>query len=192
MIIYYDVAQKKGKHETKHSWLVGHGVSVKPLPLPCGDYIIENERVRDVLMRKSKRGINVKKMDLIGTYDTVVDTKENIQEIINNVCGKSHGRFRDECILAKNNGVKLIILIENDNMVKSIDDLDHWDNPRARLQKWITTIAGERRKILKYPNATSGTTLKKALHTMEDKYGVQFLFCKPEDAGRRVLELLEV
>ena len=39
---------------------------------------------------------------------------------------------------------------------------------------------------------TSGQTLAKALLTMQKKYGVEFLFCRPEEAGAKVLELLGV
>ena len=43
-----------------------------------------------------------------------------------------------------------------------------------------------------YPNATKGETLAKACLTMQLKYGVEFLFCRPEDAGEKILELLGV
>lgn len=60
------------------------------------------------------------------------------------------------------------------------------------MQKWTTTPSGERRKVLLSPNATKGETLAKAIETMEQKYGVKFLFCKPEEAGAMILKLLEV
>ena len=48
------------------------------------------------------------------------------------------------------------------------------------------------RKIQKYPKATRGEQLMKACMTMEQKYGVKFLFCRPEDSGEKILELLGV
>lgn len=192
MIVIEDKAQKIGKHELKHSYFESCGVSLKRYPLPVGDYVLENNRLSDVILRKKKRGVEVKKMDLLGTYDVSVDTKFSIQEIESNVCGKQHDRFRDECILAKNNYIKLYVLVENDDEVKSIDDLKKWDNPRLHTQKWVTTPGGERRKVLKYPKATSGETLAKALNTMQERYGVIFKFCSPEEAGAMVLELLGV
>lgn len=52
------------------------------MPLPCGDYIIANEKVADVINRKKERGIPVKKMDFLGTYNVTVDTKKDIQELV--------------------------------------------------------------------------------------------------------------
>ena len=190
MIVIEDKAQQNNKHELKHEYFESHGIYWERYPIPVGDYILANEQVLDVIARKQKRGTDIKKMDFLGTYQTCVDTKKDLQEIIGNICGPQHDRFRDECILAQNNGIKLYVLIENENWVKSIDDLEEWDNPRLRIQKWITTPSGQRRKVFKYPDATKGTTLAKAIRTMTKKYGVEFQFCRPEESGAKILELL--
>jgi ribosome-associated protein len=41
-----------------------------------------------------------------------------------------------------------------------------------------------------YPTATKGITLKKACITMTQKYGVEFMFCRPNEAAEKVIELL--
>lgn len=188
--IIEDKAQQAKKHEIKHQWFSENNVNLLNMPLPVGDYILLTERVEDVLKRKEKRGIPVKKMDFLGSYKICVDTKRDIQEIIGNICGKEHERFRDEVLLAKNNGIYLYVLIENEDGIDCIDDLLLWENPRAKIQKWVTTPSGHRRKVLKYPKATSGSILAKAMKTMSEKYGVKFLFCKPEEAGEKILNLL--
>lgn len=190
VIVIEDKGQQEKKHELKHLWFENHGIYWERYPLPCGDYILGTEKVINVISRKQKRGMEPKKMDFLGTYRVSVDTKKDLQEIITNICGEQHERFRDECILAQNNGIKLYVLIENKDDVRSIADLDYWENPRAKMKKWVTTPSIERRKVLKYPRATSGPTLAKAMRTMEEKYGVQFLFCTPEESGARLLELL--
>ena len=169
------------------------GIEVLYYPLPTGDYTIGNDKVMDVIKRKTARGIEPKKMDFLGTYTRVVDTKKDIQELIGDICGKQHGRFRDECIFAQNNGIKLIILVENTDGVKEIRDLFRWQNPRMhrynkinymhRLGKW------ENIPTPKSP-PTSGEILAKACLTMELKYDVKFEFCTPNESGRRVIELL--
>ena len=121
MVILEDMGQKEEKHLIKNRWFYENGIEVIRAPLPVGDYIIADEKVMDVLERKGRRGMHPKKMDFLGTYNVSVDTKESIGEIINNICGKSHDRFRDECILAQNNGVQLHILVENEDGVTSID-----------------------------------------------------------------------
>lgn len=188
--IIEDRAQQEGKHENKHLWFKEHNVDYFQAPLPVGDYILCTDSVLDVIRRKEKRGVLLKKMDFLGTYKTTVDSKKDIQEIIGNICGPQHDRFRDECILAQNNGIKLYVLVENEDGVKCIDDLFNWKNPRAKIQRWVTTPSGKRRKILKYPDATKGETLAKAMKTMEEKYGVVFLFCNPDESGERILSIL--
>lgn len=197
MIIVEDLGQKCSgkvdKHKHKHKYWDEKGVKWERYPLPVGDYILCNDVVSDVIQRKQKRGIDVKKMDFLGSYKVCVDTKKDIQEIVGNVCGKQHPRFRDECILAQNNGIKLYVLIENEDGVKSINDVFRWQNPKLREYNKITDMQAQgkwlSRKLPKQP-PTIGQTLAKALLTMQLKYGVEFLFCRPEEAGEIILELL--
>ena len=194
MIIIEDKAQQTNKHNNKHQYWEKSGVDYIQLPLPVADYILMNDKVQDVINRKSHRGIEVKKMDLLGTYTVAVDTKKDLQEIISNICGAQHDRFRDECLLAQNNGIKMYVLIEDDGgycdkkqtiynkPVTCIEDLFSWKNPRLFI--W-------QKGKQKYPSATKGQTLAKAMLSMELKYGVKFEFCKKSESGKRVIELLE-
>ena len=119
-----------------------------------------------------------------------MDTKRDIQEAIGNICGSQHDRFRDEVILAQRNQIKLYILVENSDGVSNLDDLDVWENPRAKMKKWIREADGSRKQVFVSPKATKGTSLAKAMRTMQEEYGVQFLFCRPEETGRKILDLL--
>lgn len=193
MILISDRAQQKGKHTIKENYWAKNGVEVLFHPLPCGDYILANDKVLDVIERKTKRGIDTKKMDFLGTYNLVVDTKKDIQELIGDICGKQHSRFRDECILAMNNGIKLIILVENKDGVKETRDLFKWQNPRMHRYNKINYM----HRIGKWENIptpksppTSGETLAKACLTMNLKYGVEFMFCTPYESGAKVVEIL--
>ena len=181
------------------------------MPLPCGDYIIANEKVMDVINRKNERGIPVKKMDFLGTYDVTVDTKKDIQELVGDICGKQHARFRDECILAQNNGIKLYVLVQNagglvkgtkdiyNPTIRNLDDLHRWRNPRLFEMKRTNEIIGYYRssgnpiykRVQKYPAATRGETLMKACKTMQKKYGVEFVLCSNSEQGAKVIELLQ-
>lgn len=189
-----DVGQKANLHTKKNAYWLKHGIEVQRVGLPCGDYILVNDKVQDVLERKAARGISPKKMDFLGTYDICVDTKKDIQELVSDICGKQHERFRDECCLARNNGIQLVVLVENDyqilskrnnivnHTIHSLDELHKWKNPRLFIYK-----KGKQA----YPTATRGITLQKACHTMSWKYGVRFEFCSSDEAGRKVIELLK-
>ena len=137
-------------------------------------------------------------MDFLGTYNISVDSKKDMQEIIGNICGKQHDRFRDELLLAQNNNIQLYVLVENEDGIKTIDDVFRWHNPR--LDIWVQ----DRNNVIgfykngnpryarkqKYPKATRGPQLAKAMLSMQLKYGVKFEFCSPLESGAKILELL--
>lgn len=191
MKIAVDRNQFAGSHGLsnmeKHIQIERMGHELVSIPLQFGDYCILNDDMQETINR---RGKNLKKSDTAPFIKVCVDAKKNIQEIVGNICGKTHARFRDEIILSKAHGCKMYVLIENMDDVKSIDDLEQWHNPRLDMKKWIITPSGERRKVPKYPTATKGETLAKAMRTMQDKYSCEFLFCSPEESGAMVLELL--
>ena len=142
MIILQDKGQKKDKHVEKNQAWQKSGIQILDVPLPCGDYILGTEKVMDVISRKDKRGIPAKKMDFLGSYKATVDTKQSVLELVNNICGKQHARFRDECILAQNNGIKLYILVENLDGITCLDNLHEWKNPRAKIMTNGTKVIG--------------------------------------------------
>lgn len=171
MILLEDSRQQEHKHDTKAKYFAEHGVEVRRTKLYCGDYTLPTDQ------------------------SVCVDTKFCIQELIGDICGKSHVRFREECIRAQESNIKLIILVENERetlnakkglyneVIHSIDDLFHWINKRSFIWKGGKQL---------YPNATKGATLAKACLTMQIKYGVEFRFCDKKDSGRIILELLGV
>ena len=104
-----------------------------------------------------------------------IDTKANVEEIAQNIGGAEHARFREECKLARRCGGRLIILIENEHGYRCIDDVEAWVNPNVR----------------KTSRSIEGPRLAKAMRTMSDRYGVEFMFCSPEEAGKIIKQLLE-
>lgn len=208
-VILEDEGQKQGFHFAKHAVWENMGVKVVRMPLPVGDYVLQNDKTKDVVARKLSRKMKPKKMDFLGTYNICVDTKYDILELVNDICGQQHARFRDECILAQNNGIKLYIVVENrgglipetkdvyNKTIKSLEELHSWKNPRLFLMKRTKELLYYKngrpvfRMEQRYPMATKGETLQKACVTMEKKYGVRFLFCRPDEAAELVLSILE-
>ena len=195
MIIVEDTNQKTDKHGAVNEYFAEHGIEVIRQRLPCGDYVAMNDKMADVFDRKARRKISVKMMDLIGTYNVCVDEKYSIQELCQNVCGPQHARFRDELVLAQNNGIKLYVVVRNDpevihdndgvyvanKTITSLDKLSAWINPRL----WI-----RRRGQQLYPRATKGVTLMKSCFTLQKKYGCEIILCSSKDAGAKIVELL--
>jgi len=105
-----------------------------------------------------------------------VDTKSDMDEIASNIGGSAaeHKRFKNELILARDMGTKLYILIENDLGITNTSEVANWKNPRRFIS----------------PKAIDGQRLSRAMKTMEERYGCTFVFCSPEDAAKRINELL--
>lgn len=102
----------------------------------------------------------------------VIDRKKDLQEVAGNVC-QQHDRFVRELELAKELGYKLIVLVEEPN-ITALTGVCSWYNWRKR-----TNV-----------RAINGKTLYKIMHTMSEKYGVEWQFTKKEDCGKRIVELL--
>lgn len=101
-----------------------------------------------------------------------VDTKANMGEIESNLI-QDHERFREECVRAKEAGIQLVVLIQ-DQKIKSVADVFGWYNPRKRFS----------------PKAVSGRQLAKMMISMESKYAVKFKFCTKDEVGQQIINLL--
>lgn len=169
MIILEDTRNQVGKHDKKNAYFQKKGIEVRRTKLYCGDYTLPTDQ------------------------SVCIDTKRDIQELIGDICGKSHERFRNELIRAQESHIKLIILTEDDGgycdrkrtiynkPVTCIKDLFGWKNPRLFIFQ-----CGKQ----KYPKATKGQTLAKCLLTLETKYGCEFRFTLSTNSGEEVLRLL--
>lgn len=202
MKILEDVAQKAQKHKQKQDWLRTNGHELIRVPLPIGDYVKVTDRVQNVLVR---RGDKLKKMDLLGVTEMTIDTKQDLAEVVNNICGKSHARFRDEAILAQENGIRFVVLVEHSRYIKTLEDVKSWKNPRQfqyerKIRKeWgipkgadfeieVAELKKNGAKINRGP--TTGEELYKAMQTMAEKYNVIWEFCDKSETGRKIVELL--
>ena len=87
---------------------------------------------------------------------------------------QEHRRFRDECIRAKDAGIQLIILIEE---VLPVGGLRKWKSPIGRDGLPLSRI--------------NPATLRKAMITMQEEYGVKFRFCDARSTGKVLIEYLK-
>ena len=128
---------------------------------------------------------------IFGRGDVVIDTKQDMNEVYSNVI-TDHERFANEARLAREAGIKLIILV-TDPIVSSIDDVRLWRNPRR--ERWFMVKAMQRKgkmltvKQSKTPPCASDR-LQKAMVTMTLRYGITWLFCERERVGEEIIRLL--
>ena len=118
----------------------------------------------------------------------VIDRKKDLNELCGNVC-QQHDRFKAELIRAMQQNIKIVILVEHGEDVKSLEDVYFWENPRKHEVIW-KTVNGKRVKTVRSAKAIDGMQLYKSLCTIRDRYNVDFEFCTKEDTGKRIVEIL--
>lgn len=169
MILLEDTRNQINKHRNIHKYCEENEVEIIRNKLIVGDYMLPN------------------------VSNISIDTKFGLQEIMKNITEK---RFRNELLLSKKLGIKLIVLIENSSDINSIDEIPlKWKNPRLEYWKfkarkqlsqdlggWFAfceeeinkdnewelyrNLKGRNLKVIRPPQ--SPEQLKKALHTIED------------------------
>ena len=118
----------------------------------------------------------------------VIDRKKDLNELCGNVC-QQHDRFKAELIRAMQQNIKIVILVEHGEDVKSLEDVYFWENPRKHEVIW-KTVNGKRVKTARSAKAIDGMQLYQSLCTIRDRYNVDFEFCTKEETGKRIVEIL--
>lgn len=166
-IILEDTRNQPGKHNNIRRFCDKEDIRVVRTKLVVGDYALPT------------------------TQEVVVDTKYGLSEVYGNLV-QDHERFRRECILAQELGIRLIVLVEQ----SEIADLSHvheWHNPRYERYMYIKA-AHENGKMLRTklpPKAPiDSERLQNMMQTMSEKYGMEWRFCDKQDTGRVLCEIL--
>jgi len=109
-----------------------------------------------------------------GSGGISVDTKTlGVPEIASNMF-QEHERFRAECEMAQKCNIQLIVLIEE-------------VLPEGRLDKWVSPLNRDGKPKYKFDPAI----LRKAMITMQDRYGVRFRFCDGRSTGKELIAYLK-
>lgn len=118
----------------------------------------------------------IKKLDA-GDYfstdqgDVVVDRKQNLQELCGNL-SKGNGniiRFTNECRRAKEQGIRLVVLIEGTNC-QTVKDVSGWKSKYTKHSgKWLTD----------------------KMFNLTVSYNVEWQFCKKNETATKILEILK-
>lgn len=112
-----------------------------------------------------------------------VDTKKDCNELYQDLI-QDHRRFHNECELAQKCGIKLYVLVENKDGFTKPEDILKWKNPL-----YFRYLRDKKKGIERKPPA-SNVQLLKIMHSMSRDYGVEFLFCKTEEAAPLIVKLL--
>lgn len=108
-----------------------------------------------------------------GSGGISVDTKQDVKELAMDVF-QSHERFRRECETAQKCNIQLIILTEE-------------VLPGGRLDNWVSPLDRNGKPKYKF----NPVILRKAMITMQERYGVRFRFCDGRSTGKVLIEYLK-
>ena len=141
----FDTRERKNEHIK--SYFDKHGIEYEIRKLDVGDYQIE------------------------GKPQISVDRKRNLQELSKNLMNaKDHSRFWKEVRRAREQKIKLFVLVEHGEQIKSIED----------VSKWTDKYSG-----------VSGRRLADEIYRVHIAYGVEFLFCDKRCTAKKIIDILE-
>lgn len=155
LVLIEDSRQQVGKHRNIEQYCKKHGIEIVRRCLSVGDYMLPCGVVS-------------------------VDTKMDLLELCKDVMSRDHRRFRSECIRAMEQGIRLIVLVEE---IPPFHQVDLWEVP-----VWKT--ANEWHNIGDPVTMVDPKAFKKALKTMTVKYGVQFRYCTKRQTPAMVMKYL--
>lgn len=154
------------------------------------DFIIKYFNDNNIPYIRSK--LYVGDYTLLHNQTVCIDKKKDIMELAN-CMHKDHIRFREECDRAKENGIKLYILII-DEYIYNLEGVQYYKIPTYKGTQY-KTINGVKiathHKGDKRANFDT-TTLMKSLKTFEERHGCKFVFTKKEKCAEKILKLLGV
>ena len=167
MTITEDTRNKDGQHDNIRAFCEGRGIILRRSKLDTGDYVLAPR--------------------------IAVDTKQGMGEVYGNLI-QDHERFRRECVRAQEDGTVLVILIENDDGLRCLEDVERWDNPRVHkyYEEYAWALAAQKNgKDIKIPAPpVDNNRLIKMMETMTERYGVRWMFCSRSETGEKVVEIL--
>ena len=156
LTILFDTRQQAGKHKNIEDYCRRRGIKMVRQKLDVGDIMLPGGKIS-------------------------CDTKQDILELCHNVMSSDHRRFKEECIRAQEQGIQLIILIEE---MPPFGRLDMWDVPRFRT-------SGRYHRYGDPMTLVKPAALRRACITMQEKYGVKFRFCTRRQCPSRVIKYLK-
>lgn len=147
MAVMYVIDSREKKFEHIKSYFEKNGIDYAIRKLDVGDYQIE------------------------GQPSISVDRKQNLQELSKNLMNaKDHSRFWKEVRRAREQRIKLYVVVEHGGQIKSIED----------VSKWSDIYSG-----------VSGRVLANEIYRVHIAYGVEFIFCDKRSTPKKIIEILQ-
>ena len=169
MVFQHDTRDKAGKH-----------ANVGPVLETMGHKVIRSK-------------LYVGDITLVNRQDVCIDLKAGLFEVESNLMHDA-ARFRAECKRAREAGIKLVILIE-DEQIKTLEGVRDWTNPRQTAWDRLRELHSQGKRLTtKLPTRppVTGLQLHGLMLAMSRLYGVEWRFAPYKDTARAVCDILGV
>lgn len=113
---------------------------------------------------------------IVGDNSILIDRKQNIHELVTNICTEDNTRFKAELKRLDKLGSKMYILIEEN--LSCLEDVQKWKSKCDRNGKSYTKMYG--------------ATIYRYLVAYKWKHNIEYVFCHKNSTGRIIAELLGV
>lgn len=135
----------------------------------------KNEHIINYFQRHNIE-FEIKKLDIADYCNTenpqiVIDRKQNLQELAQNLCSKDSSRFWKEIRNSSKQELRLIILIEHGGQIKSIQDVVNWKSKYSQI---------------------NGKQLQAEMYRIGIAYNINWMFCDKRSTGRIIYEILKL
>jgi len=167
MVIIEDSRQQVGKHQNVHDYCDLNDIQIVRSKLIVGDYALPTDQ------------------------SVCVDTKLGLEEVYSNLV-QDHTRFRAECLLAQELGIKLIVLVE-EGWITCVEDVYKWVNPREERYRYYRNAQLKGKltsKKLPSKPPISSERLMNMMVAMQERYGIEWRFCDKRATGAVIIEVL--
>lgn len=166
-IIIEDTRNQPGKHKNIHAYCEKNDIRIVRSKLVVGDYSLPTSQ------------------------EVCVDTKYGLQEVYGNMV-QEHDRFRRECDLAHELGIRLVILVEEPG-IQTIDDVHTWKNPR--YERYMMILIGHQHGRFmgtKLPprKPIDSPRLEQMMKTFAAHHHCEWRFCDKSRTGETLMEIL--
>lgn len=167
MVIIEDSRQQIGQHANVHDYCAKNNIQIVRSKLLVGDYSLPTDQ------------------------SVVVDTKFGLAEVYGNLV-QDHERFKKECVLAQELGIRLVVLVE-EGWITCIEEVQKWKNPRFESYYYLKNAQAHgkftNKSIPKKPPISS-QRLMNMMIAMQSRYGVEWRFCDKRSTGAVIVEVL--
>ena len=166
-VLLEDTRNQPGKHGNIKSFCDLVGIRIVRTKIVVGDYTLPTNQ------------------------SICIDTKQDLNEVYSNLV-QAHDRFARECDMAVELGIKLVVLVEDDE-IDSVENVHRWSNPRYKRYMFLKT-GHEHGRFLgtKLPDRApiDSPRLQKMMETFAEHHGCEWQFSRKSETGLRICEIL--